>query len=109
MMRQLGIKSDEIKAEKVIIEKSDGSRIVVSQPQVMQIEMKGEKSFQVSGSVSEEQSGASQDGVGKPDDGSNSDVELIVSQTGASEQDALDALEKTGGDLAEAILLLKKE
>lgn len=106
IMRQLGMKSEEVKAEKVIIEKSDGTRIVVSEPQVMQVEVKGNKSFQVSGSVSEEQAGeGGAGGEAKQSD----DVHLIVSQAGVSREEAENALERAGGDIARAILLLKKE
>lgn len=109
IMRQLGMKSEEIKAEKVIIEKSDGSRLVVSEPQVVQIEMKGSKSFQVSGSVSEEGASEGVAGGSGNSKGGSQDVELVVSQTGASEEEARKALEEAEGDLAQAILLLKKE
>ncbi len=97
MMQQMGIKTTQIAAERVVIEKDDGSKLVVSSPQVVQIDMQGQKSFQITGQVSEQASGASED-----------DVKMVMEQTGASKQQAEEALKETN-DLAEAILKLKKE
>ena len=97
MMQQMGIKSEMVKATRVVIE-TEGGNIVVSEPQVMAIEMQGQKSFQVSGVVGEEKAGPSAE-----------DVQLVREQTGAGEEAARKALEEEGGDLAAAILKLKKK
>ncbi len=47
LMKQMGIKNEEIEAERVIIEKADGSKIIVESPSVQAIEMQGQKSFQI--------------------------------------------------------------
>lgn len=93
MMRQMGIKSDDIPATKVTIETSSGS-IIIEEPQVVQITMQGQKSFQISGNVRKE------------DKSSSDDVKMVVEQAGCSEDEAKAALEKSNGDIAEAILLL---
>ena len=54
LMKQMGIKSDDIAATKVTIELKDGGRLVIFEPSVVQIEMQGEKSFQIGGKVHEE-------------------------------------------------------
>jgi len=95
MMEQMGIKSTEIKAKRVVIEKEDG-KIIISEPAVTMIDMAGQRSFQVVGSISEEQ------GI------SDEDVRLVVDQTGASREEAEKTLRETGGDIAEAIMRLKK-
>ncbi len=93
VMRQMGIKSDDIPATRVTIETSSGA-IIIDEPQVVQITMQGQKSFQVSGNVRTEEKASSDD------------VKMVMEQAGCSEEDAKAALEKSGGDIAEAIILL---
>jgi nascent polypeptide-associated complex subunit alpha len=90
-MRQLGIKSEPIEAKSVVIETSSG-KLVIDNPQVVQITMQGQKSFQISGDVRSESSG--------------DDVKMVMEQAGCSEDEAKAALEKSGGDIAQAILSL---
>lgn len=96
MMKQMGISQIEIPAEKVIIEKTDGSKIFIENPSVMQIKMQGQESFQISGEIREETAKT---------DISDEDIKTIMEKTGASKKKARETLEKTG-DLAEAILEL---
>ncbi len=96
VMKQMGIAQDEIPAERVVIEKTDGSKIIISEPSVTKIKMQGQESFQITGDISEE-SGE----VGVSED----DIKTVVEKTGCSEEQAKETLEKTG-DLAEAILEL---
>lgn len=97
MMKQMGIKSDELEATKVTIELRDGTRLVVFEPTVVQIEMQGEKSFQVSGKVQEEA------------DAGEDDIKMVMEAAGCSREEAQIALRETGGDIAEAIIRLKGE
>ncbi len=97
MMKQMGIKSDELEATKVTIELRDGTRLVVFEPTVVQIEMQGEKTFQVSGKVQEEQ------------DAGEEDIKMVMEAAGVSREEAQNALRETGGDIAEAIIRLKGE
>ena len=97
MMKQMGIKSDDLDASKVTIELKDGSRLVVFDPSVVQIEMQGEKSFQVSGKVHEEQ------------DAGEDDIKRVMEAAGCSREEAMNALRESGGDIAEAIIRLKGE
>lgn len=93
MMSKMGIKQEEIEADRVIIEKSDG-KIIIENPSVVKIVMQGQESFQISGEVSEQE-------------GSNdSDIEQIMEKTGKSKKEAEKALKEANGDLAEAILSL---
>ena len=95
MMKQMGIKSEKIEADEVIIKCADKD-IVVTKPEITQIEMKGEKSFQIVG-PSEERT---------KEKFSGDDIKMITDQTGASEEDAKKALEEEG-DIAKAIMKLK--
>lgn len=100
IMKQMGIKNEPVDAVRVVVEKADGSKIVVEPAQVLLIEMQGQKSLQVSGTFKEQAGG---------DNEESSDIDLIVAETGCSKQDAQKALDEAGGDLAEAILKLKKD
>ena len=94
LMRQMGIKSEEIAATKVTIETGSGQTLVIENPQVTQITMQGQKSFQIAGDVRTEE---------KP---LADDVKLVMEKAGCSEEQARQALEKSDGDIAEAILSL---
>lgn len=98
MMKQLGMAQEEIDAERVVIEKSDGSKIIISEPNVSKIKMQGQENFQITGLVSEE---AGEVGI------SEEDIQTIIDKTGATEEAAREKLEEVG-DLAEAILALSE-
>lgn len=53
MMRQMGIKQEEIEAERVIIETSD-KKIVIEPANVQKIVMQGQESWHVTGEAKEE-------------------------------------------------------
>jgi nascent polypeptide-associated complex subunit alpha len=96
MMKQMGIAQEEIFANKVIIEKRDGSKLIIEEPSVIKIKMQGQTSFQITGEEKEEseEMQISQD-----------DIETIIEKTGCTKEQAEKSLEKTG-DLAESILEL---
>jgi len=98
MMKKMGISQEDIPAEKVIIEKTDGSKIVINEPSVQKIKMQGQETFQIAGIISEE---TAKVGV------SEEDIKAIVEKTGVSEDVAKESLERTG-DLAESILELSE-
>ena len=96
-MKQLGVKSEEIEAEEVII-KTPEKDIVISNAQVSRINMMGQESFQISGDISE-----------RPREKFTlDDIKMIMEKTGATAEEAAKALEETG-DIAEAILKLKSK
>lgn len=94
LMKQMGIKSEEIEAVKVTIETASGSAIIIEEPQVTKITMQGQASFQIAGNVRVEEKSSSDD------------VKMVMEQTGCSEEDAKAALLKSNGDIAEAIVSL---
>ena len=93
-MKQMGISQEEISADRVIIEKVDGN-IIIDNPSIVKIKMQGQESFQISGDVSEEEARINEE-----------DVKLVMEKTGKSEDKARKALEKSDGDLTEAIMEL---
>ena len=44
VMKQMGIKQEEIEASRVTIDKIDGTRIVIEEPNVVKIMMQGQES-----------------------------------------------------------------
>ena len=97
LMKQMGISQTEIDASRVIIEKSDGNKIVIENPQVTRINMQGQKMIQVAGGDEHEETSELEI--------SEEDINTIMEKTGCSKETAKKTLEKTG-DLAEAILEL---
>ncbi|MBS3086571.1 nascent polypeptide-associated complex protein [Candidatus Pacearchaeota archaeon] len=95
MMKQLGMNQEEIDAKRVVIEKSDNSKLIIENPSVVKITIKGQESFQISGDVKEQEAGISE-----------ADIQTVMEKTGVSMKEAKKALESTNGDLAEAILSL---
>ncbi len=100
MMAKMGIKSSELNADKVIISCADKD-IVITDPQVTMIEAQGTKSFQIAGTITENEKSISIEI-------SEDDVKMVMESSGASEEDARKALEDSNGDIAKAILELKK-
>ena len=96
MMKQMGITTKEVPATKVIIETPE-EKIIIDAPQGMEITAQGESTFQVSGIVKREESI------------SEEDVKLVMEKTGASQEEAENALKQSKGDIAEAILSLSNE
>ncbi|MDP3881707.1 MAG: nascent polypeptide-associated complex protein [Nanoarchaeota archaeon] len=98
MMKQMGIKQEEIDAERVIIETKE-KRIVIEPASVQKISMQGNISWQIAGEVREE---TKEEGI------SEEDINMVAEKTGKSREEAEKALEETGGDIAEAIISLSK-
>ena len=94
-MKKMGIKQEEIDAIEVVIKTSD-KNIIIRNPSIQKVNMMGEDSFQISGQVSEE-SPIKED-----------DINTVMEQANCSKEEALDALNKSNGDLAEAIMSLQE-
>jgi nascent polypeptide-associated complex subunit alpha len=105
MMRKMGIKQEEIEAEQVIIVCSD-KKIVIDNPSIQKVNMMGKESYQISGDESEE---SLEEESEEPAEISEDDIQTVMEQTQSSKEDALQALQDTNGNIAEAILLLTAE
>ncbi|MEM3227753.1 MAG: nascent polypeptide-associated complex protein [Candidatus Micrarchaeaceae archaeon] len=103
MMDQMGIKSSDVDASRVVISCPD-KEIVINSPQVTRIEMQGHVQFQVEGEVEEKVSGA----LSQHAEISEEDIKLVQEKTGKSAEEARKALENAGGDIAKAILDLSE-
>lgn len=96
MMKQMGIKSEEIPAKRVIIETESGN-YVVDEPQVVEITVQGQKSYQVSGESRFEETVKEED------------IKMVMDQASCSKEEAVEALQQTKGDIAEAIVYITEK
>ena len=94
LMRQLGIKTEDLKAKRVIFE-MDGKKLILENPAVTCIAMQGQKIYNVIGEPKEESQ--------IPD----ADIIMVAEQANVPKEKAKKALEENEGDIAKAILALK--
>ena len=94
-MKKMGVKQEEMDAYDVIIRTRDGD-YSIKNPQVMRVEMMGQESLQITGDME------------KVEKDRGDDVRLVMEQAKCSEDDARKALEKSNGDIAQAILGLEQ-
>ncbi len=97
MMKKMGIAQEEIDATRVIFETREGNYII-DNPSIIKIKMQGQTSYQVSGDESFEELSEEKYSL--------EDVNLVIEKTNKSREKVIETLEKTSGDIAEAILLL---
>ena len=99
MMQRMGIQQSEIDASAVIIKTPDKD-IIITEPSVTKVNMMGQETYQVVGTPEERPIDT------KPDINSE-DIKTVMEQAHVDEAKAREAIEKSGGDLAEAIISLK--
>lgn len=98
MMKQMGIKTQELEGVQEVVIKLADKEIVIPNAQVTLTEMPGQRSYQVSGQEFER----------RPEfQPSEDDIKLVMEQAGAGRETVVQALKETGGDIAEAILKIK--
>ena len=100
-MKKMGIQQVEIPATEVII-RTPEKDIIITNPSVSKVNMMGQETFQVVGEIHEQEKSAAPEI-------SAEDIQTVVEQTGCSEEEAKKTLEANEGDLAEAIIKLKKD
>ncbi len=105
MLKNMGIDIDELEGVKEVVIRMADKEIVIENATVAVMDAHGVRSYQISGDSSERPVSAE---IGKeaeviiPD----SDVDLVVAQTGASAETARAALIESRGDIAAAIMKL---
>ncbi|MFP4117205.1 MAG: nascent polypeptide-associated complex protein [Candidatus Aenigmatarchaeota archaeon] len=99
MMEKMGMDTEEIDAVEVEIKTKTG-KLLVKNPSVMKVNVKGKEMLQVEGEFVETE------GEEKEIEFTEEDVKTVVEKTGASEEEAKKALEEEG-DLAMAVMKLK--
>lgn len=98
LMKQMGMKTENIDALEVVIRTKD-KEIVVSNPVVQKINMMGQESIQIQGDIVEREL----------KEYNEDDIKLVMDQTGVDKDKAIELLEKSDGDIAQAILLASNE
>jgi len=101
LMKQMGLKVNELNGVKEVIIKMDGKEIIIESPSVSVLEVSGQKIFQVLGSVKERIIEETSVKV------SEEDAQLIAAQLNIPLDEAIAALRETSGDIAEAIMLIQ--
>ncbi len=96
-MKQLGVKQQDIDADLVIIRCKD-KEFIYRKPQVTKVLAMGQESIQIIGEAEER----------NLEKFSEDDIKFVMEKADVDEDTAKKALEKSNGDLAEAILILKK-
>lgn len=96
MMKQFGIKNQDVDAVEVVIKLRSGKKIKIVDPQVQLIEMKGVRTYSLAGKEVEEE--------GLLDE----DIDMVAEQASCTKEEAKEALTETDGDLVKAIMKLKK-
>jgi nascent polypeptide-associated complex subunit alpha len=119
MMEQMGIDVTEIDAEEILI-RTPEEELVFEEADVQRMDAQGQATYQIVGepetrprgaanaSEKGETSGADAgagggDAGGEAADIPDTDVEIVAGRTGASEEEAREALAETDGDLAAAV------
>ncbi len=97
MMKQMGINVKELKDVQEVIIKTADSNIIIENANVTIMNVQGSETYQIVGDAKE---------IPKELEIPADDIKLVMEQTGVSEKEALEALIKYNGNLAEAILEL---
>ncbi|MDD5022886.1 MAG: nascent polypeptide-associated complex protein [Candidatus ainarchaeum sp.] len=96
VMKNMGIRTVNIEAEKVVIE-CKNENITIENPSVTEVEMQGQKTYQITGKIKKEERI------------SKEDISMVMEQASVKEEQAKKALEECRGDIAEAIMKLKEK
>lgn len=101
MMQKMGMQVQQLDDVTRVIMETPSKRIIIEGPEVATVTVQGQTVYQVGGGSVREESATSQTAAG--------DAQLVASQAGVTLQQASDALKQSGGDLAQAIILLKQK
>ena len=105
MMQKMGMDTKSLDDVQDVTIRTSDRKIIIEEPSVMSISMQGQNMFQVTGGTIKEEIITSDTKVTIPEE----DVKMVAEQANVSMDDAKKALEGSGGDLAEAIVSLKKK
>lgn len=103
MLKNMGIDIDELEGVKEVVIRMADREIVIENATVAVMDAHGTRSYQISGDAQERPlAEGAEPAVEIPD----TDIELVVAQTGAEPEAARAALIEARGDLAAAIMKL---
>lgn len=109
MMKQMGMKMDELKGFDTVILKSPTREIIIEDAMITSINIQGQKMYQITGGRETERKSEVDSGVTEPPplEIPEEDVLLVAQQARVSMEKARATLEQVEGDLARAILILQ--
>ena|SRR3989344_1138783 len=90
-MKKLGVKQEEIEATEVII-KTTGKDLVIRNPGVTKVNMMGNETLQITGTIEELESFT------------EDDVKTVMSQTNKDKDEVKRKLKENNGDIAKTII-----
>lgn len=100
-MKRMGISQEEMKGVEEVVIRTADKEYVIKDAAVTCITMQGQKSYQVAGETEvRDRQAPKEEAPGIPEE----DIQLVMSQTGASQEKAVQALLECDGQPAEAIL-----
>ncbi|HEX9197446.1 MAG TPA: nascent polypeptide-associated complex protein [Candidatus Bathyarchaeia archaeon] len=101
MMQRMGMQVKQIDDVTRVVIESGSKKIIIDEPEVAIVTVQGQTVYQVGGGRTREEGPASIS--------SEEDAKLVAAQAGVSAEEAANALRQSGGDLAQAIILLKQK
>jgi nascent polypeptide-associated complex subunit alpha len=102
MMKRMGISQEDLVDVEEIIIRTRTQEYIFNEAAVSIMTVQGQKTFQIIGEPEIRKREVGQGKKALPSE----DISLVMEQTGASEEEAKNALEECGGQPAEAILKL---
>jgi nascent polypeptide-associated complex subunit alpha len=105
MMQKMGMDTKSLDDVRDVTIRTSDRKVIIEEPSVMSITMQGQNMFQITGGTIREETVTSETKVTIPEE----DVKMVAEQANVSMDDAKKALEESSGDLAEAIVSLKKK
>lgn len=100
MMKRMGMEVTQLDDVTRVIMEAPTRRIVIDGPEVATVTVQGQTIYQVGGGNVRTENVAAE--------ASADDARLVASQAGVSFEEASSALKTSGGDLAQAIVMLKQ-
>ena len=95
IIKQMQMNTITVRAMRVVIE-TPGKNIIITDPDVTEVDLMGKRVFQISGNVTEEVPV------------NEEDVKMVMEQTGKSREDVVRKLRELNNDIARAIVELKE-
>jgi len=102
-MQKMGMQVKEIEGAREVIIITNDKKIVIEEPSVAAVTLQGQQIYQITGGTQKEET------LTKVETVSEDDARLVSDQAGVSMEEAKKALEATEGNLAKAIVQLKKK
>jgi len=102
-MQKMGMQVKEIEGAREVIIITNDRKIVIEEPSVAAVTLQGQQIYQITGGTQKEET------LTKVETVSEDDARLVSDQASVSVEEAKKALEATEGDLARAIVHLKKK